>query len=157
MSIQPSLSIQSTDSPTIYTETKTRQAAAKDIQRSYRSLKRPSSYKDESLTQTYLMLDRALSEAQSQKELCKNNNQTVNDDSTYISNDEEEDDEELDNRSQERSRCGLNECMHELLMDSGKFFYECFGKPRDKDTAENIVTAAEFGEESAAMFCCVKS
>jgi hypothetical protein len=81
---------------------------------------------------TYLMLDRALSEAQSQKELCKNNNNndhSVNDDSTYISNDEDDDDEGLDSRCQERSRCGLNECMHELLMDSGKFFYECFGKP----------------------------
>jgi hypothetical protein len=47
--------------------------------------------------------------------------------------------------------------MHELLMDSGKFFYECFAKPWDKDTGENIVVAAEFGEESAAMFCCVES
>jgi hypothetical protein len=127
MAIQPArTSIQSTDSPTtgIYTNTKTRQAAAKHIQRSYR---------DESPTQTYLMLDRALSEAQSQKELCKNNNnndQTVNDDSTYISNEEDDDDDEgLDSRCQERSLCGLNECMHELLMDSGKFFYECFAKP----------------------------
>jgi hypothetical protein len=131
MAIQPApTSIQSTDGPTtdIYTDTKTRQAAAKDIQRSYRSLKRSSSYKDESLTRTYLMLDRALSEAQSQKELRKNNNNNNNDDSTYISN-EEEDDEVLDTRYHERSLCGLNECMHELLMDSGKFFYECFGKP----------------------------
>ena len=37
--------------------------------------------------------------------------------------------------------------MHEMLLYSGEFFYNCFGKPRDVYTAENIVTAAEFGEE----------
>jgi hypothetical protein len=42
---------------------------------------------------------------------------------------EEEDGDELESRCHERSQCGLNGCMHGLLMDSGEFFYDCFGKP----------------------------
>jgi hypothetical protein len=80
----PQKSIDNPNSTAIYIDTKIRQAAAKDIQRSYRNLKRSSSHNmdESSLTQTYLMLDRALSEAQSQKELCKNK-QTINDDVTH--------------------------------------------------------------------------
>ena len=54
----------------------------------------------------------------------------------------------------QKSRCGLTNDMHEMLLYSGEFFYNCFGKPRDVYTAENIVTAAEFGEEGARVICC---
>lgn len=98
------------------------------------------------------MLDRALSEAQSHKEL-RRKKQAVCDDITCVSTDSGESDSEC----HEKSRCGLTGCMHEMLLGSGKFFYDCFGKPRDEATVENIVTAAEFGEEGARVFCCVKS
>ena len=135
----------------VYKDSKSRQTAAKGIQEAFR-IKRSKSTQDETnLYQTYAMLDRALSEAQSQKEMCKTKQQ-VNDDITYTMSSDSEMDSELDSKCCERSRCGLNDEMHEMLLHSGKWFYDCFGPPKNKSTAEDIVTVAEFGEEGA-MFC----
>jgi hypothetical protein len=132
----------------VFSDTKSRQSAAKEIQCAHH---KRGNDEESHLTQTYLMLDRALSEAQSQKELCKSRQQLHNNDDeiTYVSSD----DSLTDSRGCKRSRCGLSEDIHEMLLHSGKWFYDCFGDPKNKDVAENIVTAAEIGEEGA-VFCC---
>ena len=136
----------------VYKDTKSRQTAAKDIQGAYRIKRSKSAQHDTHLYQTYAMLDRALSEAQSQKEVCKTK-QHVNDDITYTMSS----DSELDSKCCEGSRCGLSDDMHEILIHSGKWFYDCFGPPKSKSAAEDIVTVAEFGEEGAMFCCCIKT
>lgn len=65
----------------------------------------------------------------------------------------DEDDEILESQCFDGSRCGLNGGVHEVLMVSGKFLYECLGEP-DDETQENLLTVMEIGEEAA--FCCWK-
>lgn len=64
-----------------------------------------------------------------------------------------EEDEKLESQCFDGSRCGLSVGVHEALMATGKFLYECIGDPSD-ETAEDLLTVMELGEEAA--FCCWK-
>eukprot|EP00804_Cyclotella_cryptica_P028844 CCRYP_008432-RA/>CCRYP_008432-RA protein AED:0.01 eAED:0.01 QI:842/1/1/1/0.85/0.75/8/449/1945 len=64
-----------------------------------------------------------------------------------------DDDLNLESRCWERSRCGLSDEVHDMLLQSGKWFYDRLGDPGD-DTAEDLLTVMEISEEVA--FCCWK-
>ena len=71
---------------------------------------------------------------------------------TYVIQDK--DDANLESQCFDGSRCGLSDGVHEILMQSGKFLYDCIGDPANEETAEDLVTVMELGEEAA--FCCWK-
>lgn len=73
-------------------------------------------------------------------------------DITYIVDKE---DEKLDSQCFISSRCGLSDEMHTMLINSGKWFYNCLGDPSN-ETAEDMVTVMELSEEYAAVICCWK-
>jgi hypothetical protein len=67
--------------------------------------------------------------------------------------DEDDDDSNLESQFFDGSRCGFSDGVHDMLMQSGKWLYEKLGDPSD-DTAEDLLTVMEIGEEAA--FCCWK-
>ena len=73
---------------------------------------------------------------------------------TYIIQDQDSDDANLESQCFDGSRCGLSDGVHEILMHSGKFLYDCIGDPTNEETAEDLLTVMELGEEAA--FCCWK-
>lgn len=66
----------------------------------------------------------------------------------------DEEDANLESKCFDGSRCGLSDGVHGVLMASGKFLYEYIGDPSE-DTAEDLLTVMEMGEEAA--FCCWKT
>ena len=71
---------------------------------------------------------------------------------TYIVDKE---DEKLDSQCFDASRCGLSDGMHAMLINSGKWFYDCIGDPSN-EAAEDLVTVMELSEEYSAAICCWK-
>lgn len=59
----------------------------------------------------------------------------------------------LKSSSWKYSRCGLSDQVHDILLQSGKWFYDKLGDPGE-DTAEDLITVMEISEEAA--FCCWK-
>lgn len=126
----------------MFQENKTRQAAANKLQDAYRIKRASSELEGARLTKTYLMLDRALSEAlseaQSQKDTCKNYQEVNNDDLTHISTD---DSEFSDSSCCSSSQCGFQDDVHEMceiLRSPVRWFCDCICPSKNKDTANNI-------------------
>lgn len=61
--------------------------------------------------------------------------------------------EEFESKCCSASRCGLDDVVHEMLMESGKWMYELVGDPLNVDTAENLITVMEMGEEASSCLC----
>lgn len=99
----------------MFQENKSRQEAASKLQDAYRIKRASSELEDARLTKTYLMIDRALSEAlseaQSQKDTCQNRQEVNNDDDlTHISTD----DSEFSDSSCCSSQCSFAGDVHDL-------------------------------------------
>jgi hypothetical protein len=61
--------------------------------------------------------------------------------------------EEFESKCCEASRCGLTDEVHEMLIESGKWFYDRIGDPLNMDTAENFITVMEMSEEASGCLC----
>lgn len=65
--------------------------------------------------------------------------------------------DEDERRYQEQfSRCGLSDELHESLLETGKFVYDCVGDPVSDETAVDLLYIMEISEEFSGGVCCLR-
>ncbi|KAL3786841.1 hypothetical protein ACHAWO_003184 [Cyclotella atomus] len=110
-------------------------ALVRKIQRAYRN------YKQGSTITKRLMAQRRQNYGRYNEEKVMSN--------TYVIDFEEE----FESKCCNTSRCGLDDTVHAILMESGRWIYELVGDPLDVETAENLITVMEISEEASGCLC----